>query len=93
MSTAKKVAIRNIEIVGKENFDAIVAPCAGCGSFLKSYAKLLADQPEWAEKARLFSGKVKDFNEFMTDIGLFAGMGTIKQKVTYHDLPSGITKK
>ena len=46
----------------------------------------MADEPEWAEKAKEFSSKVKDISEFLIDIGLVTdGMGTIKKKVTFHD--------
>jgi glycolate oxidase iron-sulfur subunit len=83
--SAQNLAIRNIGIASKQNVDAIVTPCASCSSFLKDYVKLLADQPEWAEAAKVFSSKVKDMSEFLTDIGLVTETGTIKKKVTYHD--------
>ncbi|MGB2877417.1 MAG: (Fe-S)-binding protein, partial [Dehalococcoidales bacterium] len=54
-------------------------------SFLKDYAKLLADDPEWAEKAKEFAGKVRDISEFLVDIGLNTEMGELQKKVTFHD--------
>jgi len=85
MPSARSLAHTNIDIASKLNVDAIVTPCASCSSFLKDYAKLLADEPEWSEKAKDFSAKVKDISEFLIDIGLVTEMGTVKKRVTYHD--------
>jgi glycolate oxidase iron-sulfur subunit len=85
MESARIMARKNIEIAAKLNVDAIVTPCASCSSFLKEYGKLLADEPQWAEKARTFSSKVKDLSEFLVNIGLVTEMSSIKNKVTYHD--------
>ena len=35
--------------------DHVVANVAGCGSSMKDYGHLLADDPEWAERAAAFS--------------------------------------
>lgn len=85
MASAKDMARKNIEIASKIKVDAMVTPCASCSSFLKDYAKLLADDPEWAEKAKEFAGKVRDISEFLVDIGLNTEMGELKRKVTFHD--------
>lgn len=84
-SSARSLAHTNIDIASKLNVDAIVTPCASCSSFLKDYVKLLADEPEWAEKARNFSSKVKDLSEFLVNVGLVTEMSSMKKKVTYHD--------
>jgi glycolate oxidase iron-sulfur subunit len=85
MASAKDLARKNIEIASKLKMDVIVTPCASCSSFLKDYAKLLADDPEWAEKAKEFAGKVRDISEFLVDIGLNTEMGELRRKVTFHD--------
>jgi glycolate oxidase iron-sulfur subunit len=84
-SSARRMARKNIDIAGKLNVDAIVTPCASCSSFLKEYGKLLAEDPQWAGKAKDFSAKVKDLSEFLVNIGLLTEMKTIKKRVTYHD--------
>lgn len=83
--SARNLARKNIEIASQMKVDAIVTPCASCSSFLKDYTKLLADDPEWAEKAKEFAGKVRDISEFLVDIGLNTEMGELKRKVTFHD--------
>jgi len=85
MPSARKLAHSNIDIASKLDVDAIVTACASCSSFLKEYEKHLANEPEWAEKAKEFSSRVKDISEFLTDIGLVTEMGTINKKVTWHD--------
>jgi len=85
MPSARNLARTNIDIAGNLNVDAIVTPCGSCSSFLKDYSKLMASEPEWAEKAKDFASKVKDVSEFLIDIGLITDMGAIKKKVTYHD--------
>jgi glycolate oxidase iron-sulfur subunit len=85
MESARDLARKNIDIACKMKVDAIVTPCASCSSFLKDYTKLLADDPEWAEKAKDFAGKIKDISEFLVDIGLNTEMGELKRKVTFHD--------
>ncbi len=85
MESARDLARKNIAITSKLKADAIVTPCASCSSFLKDYIKLLADDAEWAEKAKEFTGKVKDISEFLVDIGLNTETGELKRKVTFHD--------
>jgi glycolate oxidase iron-sulfur subunit len=85
MPSARSLAYSNIDITSYLNVDAIVTPCASCSSFLKQYSKILADEPEWSEKSKDFSGKVRDLSEFLIDIGLVTEMGTVKGRVTYHD--------
>jgi glycolate oxidase iron-sulfur subunit len=83
--SARNLARRNIELAATLSVDAIVTACASCSSFLKDYAKLLENDPEWSERARDFAAKVKDITQFLTDIGLVTEMGAIKKRVTYHD--------
>ena len=85
MAVARDLARKNIALASKLKVDAIVTPCASCSSFLKDYAKLLADEPEWAERAKEFAGRVRDISEFLVKIGLNTEMGELKRKVTFHD--------
>ena len=63
----------------------IVTDCATCGSKLKEYGEILADDPEWAERAASFSSKVKDVSEFLMSIPLEKPTGHVDARVTYHD--------
>jgi len=63
LELARACARHNIEVFERHNLATIVINAAGCGSTLKEYGQLLRDDPAWAERARLFSAKVKDLTE------------------------------
>jgi glycolate oxidase iron-sulfur subunit len=69
-----------------EQFDAIISNAGGCGSHLKHYRKLLADDPVWRERAEMWDLKVKDIHEWLAEIGLRPPPnGLPAQVVTYHE--------
>jgi glycolate oxidase iron-sulfur subunit len=82
---AKRQAMHNIALFELADSAAIVTDCATCGSSLKDYGALLADDPAWAGRARSFSGKVRDVSEFLAQIPLERPTGSFKARVTYHD--------
>ena len=49
--------------------DAVVVNAAGCGAALKGYGELLADDPQWAERAARFALRVRDALEYVAAIG------------------------
>ncbi|MBV9469150.1 MAG: (Fe-S)-binding protein, partial [Abitibacteriaceae bacterium] len=70
MHEAKELAKKNIEVFEAwqqehGELDAIIINAAGCGAALKEYAGWFKDNPEWAERARTYSDKVKDVSEFL----------------------------
>jgi glycolate oxidase iron-sulfur subunit len=81
----RKLAKRNIDGVLEGGFDAIITNAAGCGSTLKEYGELLADVPEYAEKARKFAGLMRDVTEFLGSLELNPRMGRVDAVVTYQD--------
>ena len=80
-----KQARHNIALFEQAGIDIVVTDCATCGSTLKDYGSLLADDPEWAERAAAFSEKVRDVSEFLASIPLEKPQGRIEARVTYHD--------
>lgn len=85
MDLAKAHARFNIALFEKTATDVIITDCATCGSKLKEYGQMLADEPEWAERAAAFSAKVRDISEFLMSIPLEKPAGRIEARVTYHD--------
>jgi len=83
--TARDLARRNIEAFGPLDLDAIIINAAGCGSTLKEYGHLLGDDPEFAERARVFASKVKDVSEFLAAIDLVPPTQPVPIRVTYQD--------
>jgi glycolate oxidase iron-sulfur subunit len=82
---ALRLARQNIDIFEKIDVEAIIVNCAGCGAALREYSHLLADDPEYAEKAENFSRKVRDISEFLAEIEVKPPQGEIAHRVTYDD--------
>ena len=94
LDLARECARHNIAVFEKLELEAIIINAAGCGSTLKEYGALLADDPDWAERGEAFSARVKDLTEWV-EISRFA-IRDSGLKVTYHDAchlahPQGIT--
>jgi glycolate oxidase iron-sulfur subunit len=82
---ARELARRNIDALLEGEYDAIITNAGGCGSTLKEYGELLEHDPAYAEKARRFSGLVKDVNEFLASVELNRDMKPLSMTVTYQD--------
>ena len=86
LEDAKKLAKRLILTFARyEPLDAIVVTAAGCGSFMKDYDHLFANDPHVADLAEKFAEKVKDFCELLDEIGLPTPLKPLSGRVTYHD--------
>ena len=71
---AQTMARRNIDKMERaagslDALDAISTNAAGCGSHLKHYDELLAHDPRYAARARVWSQKVRDIHEWLVAIG------------------------
>jgi glycolate oxidase iron-sulfur subunit len=82
---ARKLARRNIDAVPAGEFHAILTNAAGCGSTLKEYGELLAEDPVYAKKARDFAERMMDVTEFLAALRLNRDMGPVDATVTYQD--------
>ena len=83
---AQQLARKNIDQFPPEQFDAIITNAAGCGSHLKHYAHLLADDPRYLKRAQLWDEKVKDIHEWLAHTGIEAPRaGAAPLNVTYHE--------
>ncbi len=65
--------------------DAIVVNSAGCGSAMKEWGDLLADEPGWASRAAAAAAKVTDLSEFLVTLGPAAPRHPLALTVAYHD--------
>jgi glycolate oxidase iron-sulfur subunit len=82
---ARELARKNVDAFFQTELDAIVVNSAGCGAFMKEYGELLADDPEYAEKAHRFSALVKDVHEFLDGIELVPPEHPVQERITYDD--------
>lgn len=82
---ARDQARFNIALFEQVDVEVIVTDCATCGSTLREYVTLLADDPAWAPRAAAFSAKVRDISAFLMSLPLHKPAGRIEARVTYHD--------
>ena len=84
---AREMARRMIDLFDPFGFDAIITNAAGCGSHLKHYGRLLADDRDYAQRAAEWDRKLKDINEWLVEIGFRVPMTVSEKsrKVTYHE--------
>ncbi|MBD2489502.1 (Fe-S)-binding protein [Aulosira sp. FACHB-615] len=77
---AKALARQMIDSFADTDVDFVIINAAGCGHTLKEYGHILADDPEYREKAENFAAKVKDAQEFLATVGLTAKLSPITDK-------------
>ena len=88
---AREMARRNIDRMeqaagGLGTLDAIITNAGGCGSHLRHYDRLLADDPGYAARAAIWSGKVRDIHEWLVAIGPVApAIPQAELVITYHE--------
>src|SRR4051794_9733600 len=63
----------------------VVVNSAGCGSTMKEYADLLADDPAYADRARAFAERVRDVAEILDELGPVATRHPLEVTIAYHD--------
>ncbi|XWK86871.1 MAG: (Fe-S)-binding protein [Phormidium sp.] len=74
---AQTLARQMIDSFAESGVDYIIINAAGCGHTLKEYGHILADDPNYREKAKAFAAKVKDAQEFLAQVGLTAPLSPI----------------
>ena len=86
LDEARAFARRTIEIFERAGVERIAVNAAGCGSSMKEYGQLLADDPAWAERARALSDRVRDVTEIVSELGApRAPRHPLALRVAYHD--------
>ena len=70
LALAATLARRQLDDAGDlSQIDAVISNAAGCGSHLKHYDRLLADDPAYSERAAEWSLKLRDISEYLVEIG------------------------
>jgi glycolate oxidase iron-sulfur subunit len=84
---AIELAKRNIAAWLSAGVDAVVINASGCGTTVKDYGAMFANDPVWKDKAARVAELARDVSELMVEIGLAnvtgAG-GTRPMRVAYH---------
>jgi glycolate oxidase iron-sulfur subunit len=82
---AQDYARRLVDSFESTGVEYVVVNAAGCGSTMKEYARLLADDPSYADRAKAFAGKVRDVSEILDELGPVAPRHPLEMTVAYHD--------
>jgi glycolate oxidase iron-sulfur subunit len=93
---ARILARRMIDLFPPARFDALITNAGGCGSHLRRYGPLLADDANYRDRAGAWDAKLRDIHEWLAEIGCRAPAGAIPEdaagvpgerqtKVAYHD--------
>ena len=80
---ARALARRNIDAFINETGANIITNAGGCGAMLLSYAHLLADDAEYAERARQFAERVRDVSQRLAATGIRVGAKLDEGSTTY----------
>lgn len=82
---AQRFARRLLDSFDRARVGTVVVNAAGCGSAMKEYGELLADDPVYAARAARFSARVRDVTELLSELGPVAPRHPLEVKVAYHD--------
>ncbi|HLY03348.1 MAG TPA: (Fe-S)-binding protein [Candidatus Cybelea sp.] len=82
---ARELARRNIAAFEDSGADVYVVNAAGCGSALKHYDELLADDQSWARRAGEFVKRVRDISEVLDAMDLRRPPHAIDATITYQE--------
>jgi len=66
---ARELARANVAAFEKTGATFVCSNAAGCGAIMKDYGHLLADDPEWAERATRVAERVRDATELLAAAG------------------------
>jgi glycolate oxidase iron-sulfur subunit len=83
LERARQLARRNIDAFKGHAETKIITNAGGCGALLASYAHLLSDDAEYAERARDFSARVRDISQQLKTTGIRQGAELEGEVATY----------
>jgi glycolate oxidase iron-sulfur subunit len=84
---SKDLARRNIKAFEDLNVDFIITNAGGCGAFLIDYDHLLKDDPDFKDRAKEFTKKIKDISEILVAVKFHekVKLELPSQIITYQD--------
>jgi glycolate oxidase iron-sulfur subunit len=86
MEEARAFARQTIAAFERARVERVVVNAAGCGSSMKEYDRLLADDPDWAARAAAFTARVRDVTELLSELGVArVPRQPLPLRVAYHD--------
>jgi glycolate oxidase iron-sulfur subunit len=70
----------------EQGTEAIITGASACTAMIKEYAELLADDPQYAEKAKRVSARTKDLSEVIAgeDLAALGSSTVLSRRVAFH---------
>ena len=87
-SQAQDLARQTMDAFANENLDAVLINASGCGHTLKEYGQILAEDPDYSDRAQSFADQVQDVQEFLDAVGLTTPLAPLQSEplaVVYQD--------
>ena len=85
---ARTLARRMIDLFPPDRYDAIISNAGGCGSHLRHYGPLLANDATYRDRAELWDARVRDVQEWLAEIDCRppkASPFSEQTAITYHE--------
>jgi glycolate oxidase iron-sulfur subunit len=82
---ARRLARRLVATFVRAGVETVITDVAGCGSAMKGYARLLADDSGWSAPAARLAANVRDVTEFLVELGPIATRHPVPATLAYHD--------
>jgi L-lactate dehydrogenase complex protein LldE len=85
-------ALARTMIAAMEGYDYVVAPSGSCAAtVIKDYPLILADDPQWADRATALAARTHEIVSFLTDVLKVETVAArFPARATYHDSCSGL---
>ena len=85
---ARRLAARNVDawmrVIDRNDVDAVIVTASGCGTQLKDYGHLLADDPERAAQAARIALIARDVTEILASLPPLRPARWVHQTIAYH---------
>ncbi len=85
LPTARQMARQVIAAFEASGGETVVSLAGGCGAHMKTYGELLADDPDWRERAERFSRAVADVATLLDRQGYSTRPPAADEPITYQD--------
>ncbi|MBT3695748.1 MAG: glycolate oxidase subunit GlcF [Gammaproteobacteria bacterium] len=69
---------------GMGGVEGIISTASGCGVTVKDYARILADDPQYADRAKALSAKTYDISEYLSQANLSLTAKQPGQAIAWH---------
>ncbi len=84
-ASARRRARALVDALDGLEVDRIVVNSAGCGSTLKEYGDVLADDAAYGPRARALAARVRDVSEVLAELGPPRDLRPLPLRLAYHD--------